>query len=338
MPRIRATVVLVAALGAVGCSTTAALPGPKPTTTITPAAATASPGDVEGMVTAASRLGDLQTLDPCSLVDQAALPADLKATPAPRDSLDSCEFAIKAGGSNAQLSIGQLAVNWPVTAGTDQSLSRGLDLYADGLQPGMCDSALELGDSVYVISRATVASGDGSAALCDAAKAAGTDVANVLLGNAPLHHFSVPSDSLAMLNACDMLDGQRVQGFTLPQPLLGEPPAGHTCDWTPLDANPNGASLPDYELQFLVGPPPTTNQGGTSTTIGGKQTVKVSAQDAGGKSLCALSLVGRPFDQASNLMELAQVSVAEPSGQADTACSLATSMAQLAWPKLPPLS
>jgi hypothetical protein len=290
------------------------------------------------MVTAAARLGNLPTLDPCSLVDRAALPADLKATLRPRDSLDSCEFAITAGGQNATLSVGDLAVNWPVSAGNDQSLSRGLDLYAGDLLSGSCDSALELGDSVYVISTASVASGPGSDALCQAAKAAGTDVANVLLGNAAMHHFSVPSNSLVGVNACDLLDGQSVQGFTLPQPPLGAPPSGHSCDWTPQDADPTAAALPGYELKFLVGAPTSANLTGTDITIAGRQTVRFAAQNVGGNSACQLSLFGRPFDQANDLVEMAQISVVEPSGQADTACSLATTMAQLAWPKLPPIT
>ncbi len=338
MPRIRAMVVLVAALSAVGCAT--AMPIPRPSiTTITPAAAEASSQDVdEGMITSANRLGDLPTLDPCSLVDRAALPASLKAKQTPRDSLESCRFIIDAGGATATLDVGELAVNSQVDASNSQSLARGLDLYEGSLGDGSCESDLELGDSVYVVSTASVASGAGSDALCDAVKAAGTDVANVLLGNAPLTHFSVPGNSLVKVNACDLLDGQSVQGFTLPQPMLGDPPSGHSCDWSPQDVDPNGAELPGYVLEFLVGAPTPGNLAGTVTTIAGRQTIQLAEQNFSGRSLCQLSLFGRPFDRVHQLLEMVRISVVEPSGQAATACSLATTMAQLAWPKLPPVT
>lgn len=68
-----------------------------------------------GLIAACQRLGDLTTLDPCSLISVSELPPDLAAVPDGRDSLDSCDFTITAGpDKDVMLEVGALSTGGPM--------------------------------------------------------------------------------------------------------------------------------------------------------------------------------------------------------------------------------
>lgn len=339
--RIGVLVVAIAALAIAGCSPDDSSSGTTSSTT-TAAPTTTPPVDMHGTITAKSRLGDVRTLNPCSLVDLSTLPADLSAVPAsPQDqnpSLDACNYMIVAGRKGALLVVGRLTSTLPNTiTGPAEPLDRGLALHGGTLVDNDCKAAVELGDGTYLISEAdlnlgTVAHpGTGLEPPCQAAHDGAADIANVLLSNVPMRHRGTPVNSLTGLNPCDLLAGRQVDGLALE--ARADEPAGE-CIW------PGGyARQPILRLQFTTVIPPS----GPQVIIGGRATFRFG-QDSkpvtlhvpadGNESICQAETVEGPG--TGNLVEIAEVTVTDQPGQQDHACLLATDLAKLAWSKLPP--
>jgi hypothetical protein len=338
--RIGVLVVAIATLAIAGCSSDDSASG---TTSSTSKASptTTPPVDLHGTITAMSRLGDVSTLNPCSLIDLSKLPADLQAAALspPNSGSDphACDFTMVAGRKGALLVVGRLTSTLPSTiTGPAEPLDRGLALHGGTLVDNDCKAAVELGDGTYVISEVdgkigNIAIPGELEPLCQAAHDGAADIASVLLSNVPMRHRGAPTNLLTGLNPCDMLAGQQVDGLTLE--ARADEPAGE-CIW------PWGyAQQPILRLQFTTDIPPS----GEQLVIGGRATFRFG-QDSkpvtlhvpadGNESICQAETVEGPG--TGNLVEVAEVTVTDQPGQQDHACLLATDLAKLAWSKLPP--
>lgn len=338
--------VLAVALTLVGCANSAlSLVQPKPTAPSTSAAPSAAAADCltsPNLISACTRLGDLTTLDPCSLLTLSELPPDLNASPTPRNSLDYCTFDITAGpDKDVVLQLGELG---SVSNSTGQGPSRfdaggralqpaGLDLQLSKLHDGQCDDALQFeGDLVDLDINVFVTDGAGSQSLCDAAGEVGTALAKVLGGTTQMQHFPVSKNSIAKLKACTLLDGAQVGTYTVGG--SADSPSGHGCVWTPDPTNYNielgiglefgtrlDSQVADATSQ-IHGFPTYTIKGGTSDY-----------------SRCDVATNRAPWGSPGNgLVEIVSVWATGDPGQIDAACALATQMANIVWPKLPPIS
>ncbi|HEY4021249.1 MAG TPA: hypothetical protein VGM75_21355 [Pseudonocardiaceae bacterium] len=332
--------VVVCALSLVGCANGGLSTLSKKATVTTSASASSATASNDcqtspNLISACTRLGDLTTLDPCGLISLGELPPDLAASPGDRDSLDHCDFTIAAGSDKSVLlEIGQLepAVGNGVRfgAGSEELQPQGLSLEEGSLDRGECDDALQFGgDLVDLEINAFVLTGAGSPALCAAVTEVGKALGNVLNGKAQMPHFTVPKNSIARLKACGLVNGAQIGSYTVD----GQPDSasGHSCQWQPDSTNPA------VEVGIILKIDRNLDTVGARSQIDGlnSYTVKYSPTDF---SRCEVDANRAPWGTAGNgLMEIASVWAMEPAGQVDTACSLATQLANVVWPKLPPL-
>ena len=333
-----AAALVLCALSLVGCgSFVRSLPKVSlpPLTTAAPAALCApSPG----LVSACRRLGDLTTLDPCSLVSLGQLPADLAASPLPRESLDYCAFRITAGADKAaEVEVGQLeaaddAGARRYDAGSTQLQPAGLDLEQGSVSGGACYDAVQFqGDVVDLQINVFAMQGEGDQALCDAANEVGKAVGVVLNGKTQMQHFTVPRNSIAKLHACGLANDARIGSYTLDdQP---ETPSGHYCIWQP--------DTSDYTVEFgislEIGSDALQQGADSHTKIHGLDTYTIKYDDTD-DAQCEVDTYRIPWGTTgSGLHEIASIWTIEPAGQIDAACTAATQIATVVWPKLPPL-
>ncbi|HEX4221043.1 MAG TPA: hypothetical protein VHZ97_01635 [Pseudonocardiaceae bacterium] len=342
---LSALAVLTAALILAGCANSfPSMVAPK--LSLPPTSTSAVATDcltADNVISACTRLGELSTLDPCGLLTLSEFPPDLDASPKPRESLDYCVFGITAGSDkDAEVELGTLD---SVSDSVAQNPGRydlagevlqpaGLELEKSSLQQGECDDALQFeGDLVNLeINVFTLSGGAGSQSLCDAANEVGEALAKVMGGKTQMQHFTVPKDSIAKLKACSLLDGSNIGGNAVEG--QSDTPSGHSCQWTPDPTN--------YDLQIgidlEIGSKLESAAAASTSQIHGLQTftIKYSPSDF---SRCEVDTDRAPWGSAGNgLVEIVSMWVDEPAGQADTACSLATQMANIVWPKLPAIS
>lgn len=333
--------VLTAVVTLVGCANpvTSLLPKMPVAPTSTPDAAEADCLTAVNMISACTRLGDLTTLDPCSLVSLNELPPDLDASPKARESLDYCVFDVTAGpDKDAELQIGQPdSVSdegvGRYTAGSQDLSTPGLELQQGALLDGECDDALRFGgDLVDLEINVFVTEGAGSQSLCDAANGVGNALATVIGGKTQMQHFTVPKNSIARLKACLLLDGTQIG--TYPVGGTSDSPSGHSCQWTPDPTDDNV----EIGVQLEVGPKLASGMADSTSKIQGLDTYLFKDSESG-YSRCEVDTDRAPWGSAGNgLVETVALWAVEDAGKVDTACSLVNQMANIVWPKLPPIS
>lgn len=274
--------------------------------------------------------GEFSTVDPCALVDVATLPGDLNATAAKPESLDYCALNVNVAGESADADIGELVGSTGDELGDGQPVAGGLTMYPDTLAYGTCTAYLSFtGEQIYLISEVSVASGDGSDALCTASQELARNAAAVIARQRVAHVTGIPAKSLRRVDACGLVGASVLNSAGLGQAVTF--PAGHQCVW-----NDKADDAAEYvQLLFLVGPYPEPVHGGTATDIAGRPSVvQPTDEDAFGE--CVIDTGGIAFGQPQQgLVEIAEIFV-YGSGQTGAAtCQLATTIADAAWPKLP---
>lgn len=329
-------------LSACGGSIVSSLPKPPPRTATTSASQAGVPDACEtsgNLISACKRLGDFSTLDPCSLISLGALPADLIASPMVRDSLDDCAFHITAGANkDVELEIGELATTGnPGTANYDAGAQElqpaGLALEQGTVSQGQCDDALYFsGDLVDLEINVFASDDNGDQALCDAANEVGKALGTVLASTVAMQHFTVPKNSIAKVKACGLLNGSQIAGNTVDgQP---ETPSGHSCWWLPDNTNVNV----EYGVDLEIGNTLDRQAADSHTQIHGLDTYTLKYSDAD-YTRCEVDTYRLPWGSASSdLHEIASVWATDSPGQIDAACTAATQLANVVWPKLPPMS
>lgn len=336
---LSASTILLCALALAGCAGASPMSAPPkkvvPPTTTPATPATCSELAEANLISACGRLGELSTFDPCSLITVGQLPPDLAASPADRNSLDFCSFNITAGADkHATVEVGQLSkADSDYDAGTQDLKPTGLELEKGTLANGECDDAVQFGgDLVYLEINAFVLDGDGSQALCDAANEVGDAVGTVIAGKTQVQHFTVPANSIATLQACGLANGAQVDANTLDdQP---DSPSGHSCRWVPDSSDLNL----QVGLTLEIGSDIDAQAADAHTKIDGLESYTLKDSEAG-YSRCEVDTNRIPWGGASGgLLEIASAWAEADAGQVDKACSLATQLAGVVWPKLPPLS
>lgn len=334
----RAAAVALLCASTAGCSITIVSTLPKmtaaPATTV---AATVCPTDTN-LVSACGRFGDLTTLDPCSVISLGQLPADLAASPMPRDSLDTCDFLIAAGSvKGAVLDVGRLGASDTVAYYGDNSellQPAGLNLLEGKPYGGDCTDELDFGGDMVgmTIDVSADPKADGQP-LCDAATEVGKALATVVGGKTQAQHFTVPRNSIAALAACGLVpEGTAVGSDKLA--TLPETPSHHYCVWQPDPSVQTTA----FGINLEIGPKVDDANANGHTMIDGLDT-QTFTSDLGDYVRCDTDVYRAPWGNArSGLVEIASTWAAQPPGQTEAACTMARQLAAVVWPKLPPIA
>ncbi|GAA0533605.1 hypothetical protein GCM10011581_07000 [Saccharopolyspora subtropica] len=277
----------------------------------------------------AALLGDLRTVDPCTLTDPAALEG---AENAGTVSLDYCLLHVRVGeGSLVQLAVGELVPVDPAQQGAPVVQRGALRIVQDAPLPGHCTRQIVFTDGIALQVSADLLVGDPAAGLCAIAQS-GADTAAAAIEQHRVGHRAFPPNSLALVDPCSMLDLSAVRQLPgLEQAGPKRSPARHQCLWGELSAE-----SPRVQLLHTAGDPPQVLHGAAvEETIAGRRTVVSVVGGDPQVPLCSAETGHVPFGAKPGQVEVAQLVVSMPGESGIDACEYARGLAQAAWPNLP---
>ncbi len=291
--------------------------------------------------TARAALGNLRTLDPCSLVDLATLKASGSAALGDPQSLDYCVVKLTARSGPVELHVGETATTAQLAStSVDVPAPRSTERLETGQQvvagsPGLagCQDDVAFTDGVALLVSAAPVDGPATTATCAAADAA-LRGALAIIAAARVAHRTYPKHSLGPVDACTALAPDVVQRFA---GLLGTSrsvtsPAGHQCAYGRLGATYVSLVLAAAYARFDGGP------GSTTMTAAKHQVVLVAEQPDGRPGECIGYGPHIPFPSGSGqpAMEMAELHVALPTVATDEqACTLVRTLAPAVFARLP---
>ncbi|WP_461155306.1 DUF3558 domain-containing protein [Saccharopolyspora tripterygii] len=282
---------------------------------------------------ARAMLGELRTLDPCTLTDPAALQHLGAVSEAGTVSLDYCLLHLKPDDQTLiQLAVGELMGPGEGGEGDPVVQHGALRIAQSAPVPGHCSRRVQFGDGISLQVSADLLGGDPASGLCGIADSGAKLVADaVQQGRAG--HRAYPSHSLALLDPCAVLDTEwvnQVPGLEEATPRPGL--ANHVCSW-----GEQSADSPRVQLQHTAGEPPRLLHGAAvEEQVDGRRTVLSVVGGDPQVPLCSAETAHISFGHVAGQVEVAQLVVALPGMTGTDACDYARGLARLAWPNLPP--
>lgn len=314
---------LTAGLVLTGCSTRVA-------------GAPADDGRPTGRLTA-DALGDLRTINPCSLTGPFAFDEYGKAKMPADPTMDECRITVTIDDENAVIELGLLQHVDALPSGRRdvRQLTRGATIVEVPTQvSGACSMALLLADDTAMSAIATAELVDTVAqeTLCTLAQAGAEGIFHAV-GNNLVRHWEPANNSLARVSACGLLPADKVAtllGITGDRVSLY--PAEHQCRW-----GRTGGDTPTVKVDFPVGNSP--NVAGVpdrspSEPIAGR-TTWVDAIGTSDLQVCTVVTEHIPFGLGRDLREYAALRVSVPATTGKDACAIGRDLAASAWAQLP---
>ena len=309
----------------------------------------------EASKTTALLLGDLATIEPCSLTDPEVFAEFGDAEFGPPDALNYCTVLITPNAAD-QVTILVGALGRPSAHYRGTPLPRKLEDVADSIYTTKLDDrgyscwqtlVFEEEDLTLDVSGRNDINADSPASSCDMVAAGMAKVVEVVLAGDVEHRTPEPN-SLVSVDPCDLVTDETVTalpGFAAVQRT--DSPGGHRCRWS----LPPGPERPlSVSVYFGVGTIPTSRDYPglpvTSSTIAGRPSIILPIGD----SSCTVETGHIPFDEvegATDMVETVEVYAETPPGQRDTAgeldqhelddatCEGAVAVATALWPRLP---
>ncbi|KAA2267061.1 DUF3558 domain-containing protein [Solihabitans fulvus] len=339
-PVAAALAALAAGAMLAGCSalvagTPMAAHGVTPSPSPSPSPSSTDPTGGSTSDTTNSLLGDITTIDPCSLIADGDL-ASVGGTPGPKrvEALDYCVLPVdQGGGVKVEMYYGQLSLVSKLPATKKPGKAYGsLQTFNLSEDTSLCERQLVLPGELAMQVQAQAIEGTPTAAkLCELADAATGLVARTVSAPDQVKHFSFPSNSLGSLNACTFMTRDVMLG--LPNMSVGAPtdyPAHHMCRW-----GVPGATQPHAYLMFNAGKVTPTGTEHAEEDIAGRHSL-ISKSTSGNRAVCDIQAAHIPFgDSSAGLTEIAEISATLPGKTIDDACGTARAIAAVIWPKLP---
>ncbi|SFO92502.1 hypothetical protein SAMN05421810_101411 [Amycolatopsis arida] len=279
-------------------------------------------------LTSKAVLGDLATVDYCTLLDLGAL-GDVRLERV-RPDFAACMAEVTAAEGRVLLGIGHLSEAPTSVLGQPPdetvSLPHGWKVERfDGLEPGVCYRFLEFSDGVSLQVHATYPEGYPvvpSAALCRLADAT-IDGVRSWLTTRRVGRLTFREESLGRLDACVLVPEAEVEAALGGAAPVSPEPTGHLCGWGSRWDEPGPAAFLEFAIQELG------DADEFAETIGGRPS-RVTPLD-GGSCLVETPHVHfsatKPYDR-----EFARVEVRPAGGDA---CAAARALAERIWPALP---
>ncbi|RSM82809.1 DUF3558 domain-containing protein [Kibdelosporangium aridum] len=270
---------------------------------------------------AAELIGNAGALDPCSLLDPAALAQFGAAEKPAQEAYDYCWLKLPVGSATVAVRFGLLErIRGELQAKEIEPVGT-LRVFEENPVKDRCARYIMFSDNVTMAVSADTYDTPGANVpqLCSIAEKATTTVAENVAARR-MKHVDYPPASLARMDACKAVTVSLPQVPGLPAGEVISYPGGHQCRW-------GQAMVPSLTLRFVLDEPSTAPEVKVES-IAGLQTSVYSAE-INGRTLCVAEAkhgTGR---------ELAQVIVRLPPNNAEPACAAARSVAAEAWRKLP---
>ena len=276
-------------------------------------------------------LGDLSTIDYCSLFDAAAVEkGGADNVGELQQSFGECTVSAKLSGQAITVEVGFLDKNATGRIpDPTKRLPRGLVAQRDlNAGPDVCTTNLAFPDRVsveiytYVDDVSNTVSG--SQALCQVNSAV-LDRMVTAVTQKKVAHLTFAPGTLGTVDACALISDSRVtQEIGMPM-RHDENPAKHRCQWKVTSSGPRAT------LWFYAENPSPAVPGTTTETIAGRQSI---VQKLSG-NYCLVTTVVGPYAAKSGENETAGVYVNMLSAVPKDACGVARALANVAWPQLP---
>lgn len=330
--RFRGVLTLVAVLLLGACGQSRPIGGPSAAPPPSRPSVSSSQAPPSG---SSAALGDLASLDPCSLIAPDAVYRFGAAAQGRPVSLDYCVTTIETpSGAHLEIATGELRKVDPANdlAGRAIVPVGPWQLVQNPLQQGECTRDLVFTDGIAMNVRVDLFAGDTTLDLCAIAETAVRAAASTILHGAVRHRDDPPA-SLGRLDPCQQLPVAVLQ--QLPD-LAGHSPVGapgkHQCSWGSED--PSQARV---RLLYGAGDPPAVHDNTADLeTIVGRKTVLTRIGGGGGPALCTVETSQLPYGPAAaNAVEVATVVVVLPSGDMNQSCADGRAVATAVWPALP---
>jgi hypothetical protein len=291
--------------------------------------------------TSRAALGDLRTLDPCSLVTLAALRSLGQARLGDPQSLDYCVVDLRTSAAELELHVGEVvdpatvpetSVDTPAPRQTEQ-LAGGQKIVEGS--PGLagCEDRVLFTDQLALIATAAPTSGAATTATCLAADAA-LRAALAVVAAQKVAHRIYPAHSFGPVNACSALTHDAVTSALALLQLAVQVghPAGHQCEYGDQSQTYAALVLGAAYARFDGGPRSTT------MTAAGHQVILVPEQPDGRVGECVgySPHIAFPSGSGQPAMEMAELHVVLRSGAADAdACGRVRALAPQVFKHLP---
>ncbi len=291
------------------------------------------PGDDEPLTSAA--LGELTTVDPCSLTGPGAFDGFGSARMPGMPTFDDCRVTVAVDGGHAHVWVGLLRDSATLRDGLTTVDRPGRGTAISSLD-GTCAAALVLADGVALTASAEPAYGSApdEYTLCGLTEGALRGAYRVLDGGR-VDHWVPPVSSLAVLDACDVVMIRHVQAALDLDTVDESPfPAGHRCRWGDPDGDPPGV---DVEFRVAESPAGAGVPAGTGAElVGGRGTWLVEQSD-GDWVTCTAVTPHVEFAPGSGTHEYALLRVVTAPRRGRDVCAAARTLAERVWPELPQL-
>jgi hypothetical protein len=289
----------------------------------------------------ADALGDVTSVDYCSLLDEAGVAAaGGVATGLPSTSFDRCALSVLAAGKDLDVMIGYMFGQAdPYQPDLDPVKGKQLkhslleEQLATGLGPSTCNRYLDFADGVklqFSAGRYDQNNPDTTSeppdSLCALASAA-VDGALVVIDRKEVRHLDFSAKPLGKVDACSVLPYGFVDGQFGSATPETEKPSKHYCEW----GDPHDTFV---NLEFSVYQPRPATDGATQETLGNRPSTVIPEN----AQVCSVETVlGAGFSAAyPDSKQIASFYVKDPAGK--DPCAIARALANEAWPKLPAAS
>jgi hypothetical protein len=286
---------------------------------------------------AAAALGDLRTLDPCSLLPQAGPTPAGPATFGDPQSMDYCVVIFQTPAGDVELHLGELVDGQHDAAPprATQPLDGGAVVVQGAQGATSCQDRVDFADHLSLLSVALPPYGTDVVGTCAIADV-GLTGALVAIAGGKVAHRSYPARSFGLVDPCGALTRAAV-ARTLPAlaktPVVSHP-AKHQCEFGTRGASTTYAALvlgAAYQ-RFDGGPTSTT------ITVAGHRVVLIPTQPTGRPTECTGygPHIAFPSRSGQPAMEMAELHVSLPDGAAGAqACRDVRALAATVFARLP---
>jgi hypothetical protein len=286
-------------------------------------------------------LGDLPTVEPCTLTDPEVFSEFGEAEFAQPESLDYCAVSVRPEASSEVVvtvgEFGRLSEDSGLEGRRLRDVDEGVYLAQPDSEPRFCTQVLVLAeDDLTLKVVGSVLSGTVDPT-CDLVAAGMDKVIEVLEEGGVGHRFPDP-DSLVTIDPCDLVSDRTVTGQRgFASATRRDTPSGHRCSWS----TSTGPDRSTVTVVFGAGTMPEVFPRAESNTdpIAGRPTV-TNLTTAGDTAAFCLVETGHiaftEFEDQLGIVELVSVFARVPTARRALACPAAVAVATELWPKLPP--
>jgi hypothetical protein len=286
-------------------------------------------------------LGDLSTIEPCTLTGPEVFSEFGSAEFAAPESLDYCTVSVKPDTSSEVVvtvgQLGRLSDRPELETQRLEDVDDGLYTARSSDDPSFCSQVLVFAeDDLTLDVSGSVFTGTVTTA-CDMVAAGMGKVIEVIQDGNVGHRFPEPA-SLVTLDPCDLVSDATVTaqpGFAAA--TRRDNPGGHLCSW----ATSTGADRVSLSVVFGAGSMPEVAAASESNTdpIAGRPSVTNMFPTSGSLTFCLVEtghISFTEFEEHLGMVEVASVYARVPAAQQRIACPAAVAVATEVWPKLPP--